>query len=77
MPDPRRPLHHQPHSPAPSTGHKGAKNPRNNPKKKHGTHRSCSTRSWEQAGLCPSRDKLIVAGANRVLGAAPPEAASG
>lgn len=67
-------------TPQPSTfhgtqmGQKALEQPK---KKKHSTHRSCSTRSWEQAGLCPSRDKLIVAGANRVLGAAPPEAASG
>lgn len=38
MPDPRRPLHHQPHSPAPSTGHKWAKKPWNNPKKKSTAH---------------------------------------
>lgn len=62
-------------TPQPSTfqgtqmGQKALEQP---PKKKHSTHRSCSTRSWEQTGLCPSRDKLIVAGANRVLGAAPP-----
>lgn len=38
MPDPRHPLHHQPHSPAPSKGHKWAKKPWNNPKKKSTAH---------------------------------------